>query len=385
MRRPAVSDHDAFRQMRQAVLSRRIALLDPDSERTKRMAIITAAIAWIPVGVLALAQGPSYLRLFLTDYAAQSRLLFVIPLLIITEPWMILRWEVIASHFLIVDLIRKEDIPRFERDFAVFERWRHQWSSQLIILFAVYCWAIAAIPLVHVIPPWCSGTHVFGKLSWAGGYYLLISLPLLVYLVFRWIWNIALWSLFLNKISRLDLRLVPSHPDLVGGLSFLENSLRGYLPFAFAIGTIVAGGVANHMIHLKEPLAASQSEAVLTLLLVFLICVVPLCTFYKPLLRARWRGTFQYGKFAIEIGHQFEAKWLDSQHTVQETDLQVPDFSATTDIYSVVANVRQMKPVPFGVQSVARLIVFTLAPAIPVALASVPFDVLLEKTIKLLL
>jgi hypothetical protein len=371
--------------MKQGLAGRRIALLDPDSERTRRMAIITAAVAWFPTAILALMQGPSYLRLFLIDYAAQTRLLFVIPLLIIAEPWMIHRWELIARHFLVVDIIRNEDVARFEQALAVFEKWRHQWISQLVILFAVYCWAVAAVPLVHLIPPWCAGTEAFGKLSWAGASYLLISLPLLVYLVFRWIWNIALWSLFLNKISRFDLRLVPSHPDLIGGLSFLETSLRGYLPFAFAIGTIVAGGVANQMIHLKHSLADSRSEAVFTVVLVLLICVAPLCTFYRPLLLAKWRGTFEYGKFAIEIGHQFEAKWLTSERQVQETALEVPDFSATTDTYSVVANVRQMKPVPFGVQSVARVIVFTLAPAIPVALSSVPFDVLLEKAIKLLL
>jgi hypothetical protein len=44
-----------------------------------------------------------------------------------------------------------------------------------------------------------------------------------------------------------------------------------------------------------------------------------------------------------------------------------------------------MKPVPFGVQAVTRLVVFTLIPVLPVALSSVPFDVLLDRIIKLLL
>jgi hypothetical protein len=378
-------DQSLLRHARWRLSSNTVGLFDPGSERTKLLALTTAAIAWLPTAILALIQGPSYFRLFLIDFAAQSRLLVVIPLMIVAEPWMIERWEMIARHFMTIDLIRKEDDTRFREAFETFEKERHRWSSQLAILVAVYGVAVAAVPYVHLVPPWCSGTEVFGKMSLPGASYLLVSLPVLVYLVFRWIWNIALWSLFLCKVSMFNLRLVPSHPDLMGGLSFLETSLRGYLPFAFSIGTIVAGGIANQTIHLKKPLTAFRVDGIFMVVLVILICVAPLCTFYESLMQAKRRGTFEYGSLAVGIGHHFEVKWLKSAQHVDATALEAPDFSSTTDSYSIVANVRQMKPVPFGVQAVTRLVVFTLIPVLPVALSSVPFDVLLDRIIKLLL
>jgi hypothetical protein len=53
-------------------------------------------------------------------------------------------------------------------------------------------------------------------------------------------------------------------------------------------------------------------------------------------------------------------------------------------LYSITANVRQIKPFPFGLRSVLRFAVATLVPGIPVALIAIPLDVLLDKILKLL-
>jgi hypothetical protein len=84
------------------------------------------------------------------------------------------------------------------------------------------------------------------------------------------------------------------------------------------------------------------------------------------------------------MGRQFEQKWLVVPGK-QEGALEAPDFSATTDLYSIVANVHEMKPLPIGMRSVSRLAVAALAPAIPLALVAVPFNVIVEHVIKRLL
>jgi hypothetical protein len=183
----------------------------------------------------------------------------------------------------------------------------------------------------------------------------------------------------------MHLQLVPSHPDQMGGLSFLETSLRSYRPFGFAIGTIVAGGVANRIVHGKENIMTFKSTLVFVAALVALLCAGPLCTFYKALLDAKRRGTFLYGALGIGLGHEFEAKWLAPETSATPEMLEAPDFSAAIDLFSVVGNVRGMRLLPFGMQSITPLIVVALIPAIPLLLAVIPFDVLLDRILKLLL
>jgi hypothetical protein len=170
----------------------------------------------------------------------------------------------------------------------------------------------------------------------------------------------------------------------MAGLSFLETTLRPYLPFAYSIGIIVAGGIANQVVHRNQALNSFRSIELVTVCFVILICVGPLLSFYEVMLKAKRYGTFEYGRFAIMLGHEFESKWIDAPTGPSANTLEVPDFSTTTDLFSITANVRQIKPFPFGVQSVLRLVVATLVPSIPIAITAVPFDVLLDKLFKLL-
>jgi hypothetical protein len=117
---------------------------------------------------------------------------------------------------------------------------------------------------------------------------------------------------------------------------------------------------------------------------VLVLCAAPLCVFMNTLLRARHRGVFEYGALAIGMGQQFENKWLRRTGTVGEDALHEQDFSATTDLYSIAANVHQIRMIPIGVSDLYMLLALSLAPAIPVALIAVPFDVLMQHVVKLL-
>ena len=313
-----------------------------------------------------MTQGSYYFRAFLFDIAAQSRILLAIPLLIVGEPSIIQRRFHIARLFLTNELITPEQLRLFEDNFSLFERRRKRRLTHLFLALFVYGLAAASIASIShggYLPKWCSGNQIPGGLSLAGAYYVFFGVPLLVYLVLRWIWNIGLWALFLRSVSLLDLRLVPSHPDLMAGLSFLETSLRSYLPFAFSIGIIVAGGIANQVVHLKQAMNSFRSIELVAVTFVVLICAGPLLSFYEVMLKAKRRGTYEYGRFATILGHEFEAKWIDAPAGPTAKTLEVPDFSATTDLFSITANVRQIKPFPFGVQSVLRLVA---APSYPV-------------------
>jgi hypothetical protein len=84
------------------------------------------------------------------------------------------------------------------------------------------------------------------------------------------------------------------------------------------------------------------------------------------------------------VGEQFEKKWLDRADSLGEDVLEVPDFSTTTDLYSVVSNINNIRAIPVGRVDVYALVVVALVPAIPIVIASIPFDTVMQDAMKLL-
>jgi hypothetical protein len=57
----------------------------------------------------------------------------------------------------------------------------------------------------------------------------------------RWYFRIFIWMRFLWQVSRIELSLVPTHPDRVGGMGFLGNTVYAFTPLAVAHGAQLAG------------------------------------------------------------------------------------------------------------------------------------------------
>ena len=54
--------------------------------------------------------------------------------------------------------------------------------------------------------------------------------PIFQFLLLRWYFRVFIWTRFLWQVSRIDLKLVPTHPDRVGGLGFLGNVVHAFTP-----------------------------------------------------------------------------------------------------------------------------------------------------------
>ena len=63
--------------------------------------------------------------------------------------------------------------------------------------------------------------------------------------------------------------------------------------------------------------------------------------------------------------------------------LNAPDFSATTDYFSVAANVYEMRDLPFRPKDLIGPIGPALVPFLAVALLKIPFQVIINSLIKL--
>lgn len=160
--------------------------------------------------------------------------------------------------------------------------------------------------------------------------------------------------------------------------------MRGQLPFSFCMGVGLAGAIANRILHDGQKLVAFRHLPLILIGAVLLICVVTYFLFTSTLVQMRRRGMLRYGAFARSVGEQFEKKWLHRADSLDEEVLSVPDFSTTTDLYGVVANINNIRVIPVGAVDLYALIGVALIPGIPVVIAAIPFDSVIRYAVKLL-
>ena len=63
-----------------------------------------------------------------------------------------------------------------------------------------------------------------------------MSLPLFQFLLVRWYFRLFIWGRFLWQVSRIQLALIPSHPDRCAGLGFLSTIHETFAPVLIAQG-----------------------------------------------------------------------------------------------------------------------------------------------------
>ena len=356
-------------------------------------AVAIAAAAWVPLLVLSAPQGflAPIPGSFLLDVATHARYLVALPVMVGAAPWSLARLGVIARHFAHSGLVEGEDRLRLEALIASARRLLRHRLVVVGLAVGAYGGVVAGSGVLH--PPAAAGwaaTEVGGAaaaLSPAGWWRALVSHPLFLIVLGLWAWRVLVWARFLWGVSRLSLRLVPAHPDLVGGLRFVAASLGAFAPIGLALGSVGAGTLAaDTLLGESSPYAFGNLAAIAGALVIATgVFTLPLFCFSGPLRRARLRGLVDYGPLAGALGRRFEARWFAPDQAVEDDALAAPDFSATTDLYSIVANVHRMSLVPVGLKDLAPLVVATLLPFIPVALLVVPVDQMIGRVLGIFL
>ncbi len=357
------------------------------SSRTLTRAFVAIAAAWIPLAALSALHGGAVFLSFLTDYAAQSRFLIILPILILAGPQLHQRLALVAHQFE-EGLVPRSQWAEFQ---AAWDSHQKLWQSKLVqIAIVVLTYATAALLSQYLSPTgsefllWWKGSGVFRAFSPAGTWAFFISYPILGYVTYLWIWRQLLWARFLRSTTQLDLALIAAHPDHLGGLGFLEASLLAQIPFSFCLGLGLAGAVANQVLHAGHPLMRYRLLALVLIAGVLLFCVGPYLFFTRILLQMRRQGMLSYGAFARAVGEQFEKKWLHQADSLNEEVLSVPDFSTTADLYGVVNNIDDIRVIPVGAVDLYAIVSVALIPTVPVVIASIPFDVVIRGAMRLL-
>jgi hypothetical protein len=289
----------------------------------------------------------------------------------------------VVKQFLDRNLIAENDLPRFDSAIESAFRLRNSVLAEVLLVAFVYVVGVLIIWRHYTTlatATWYAVPTGEGlKLSLSGVWYGYVSLPIYQFLLMRWYFRIFIWSRFLWQVSRLGLRLVPTHPDHVGGLGFLSNTVHAFVPLAIAHGGLLAGWIANRIFYLGASLPQFKIEIVV--LVVFLLCMVlgPLLLFAPQLAEAKRTGNREYGTLAERYVREFDAKWLRGGAPAGEPLVGSGDIQSLADLNNSFEVVRTMGIAPITKAAFVQLVVATLAPIAPLALTMMPLEELLKK------
>jgi len=107
----------------------------------------------------------------------------------------------------------------------------------------------------------------------------------------------------------------------------------------------------------------------------------PLTMFTPHLVRTKRSGLSEYGTLAMVYVSDFDEKWVRGGAKGEEI-LGTADIQSLADLANSYALVREMRPVPFALNDVARLAIATAAPALPLLLTIMPLEELVGRLLK---
>jgi hypothetical protein len=372
-------------------LFRRSHLAGDGLDLLQRRVIVLTAVAWVPLLLLSLAEGTAWggrvTLPFLRDLDMHARLLLALPLLVVAELVVNLRLGPTVRKFVERGLVPDADRVRFDAIIDSAMRLRNSITAEVLLIAIVYVVGVGIFWRTQAaldVATWY-GTPVNGSTrpSLAGWWLDCVSLPLFQFLLLRWYFRLCIWARFLWQVSRLDLILVPTHPDRCGGLGFLALVGHAFAPLLLAQGTILAGFVANKIFYAGATLTEFKVEMIGLVAWVLFAVLGPMLVFAPKLAAAKRGGLGEYGGLAQRYVREFDQKWLRGGGPADEPLIGSGDIQSLADLGNAFEVVKGMRLVPFTLQTVLQLAVVTLAPVVPLTLTMISLEELLTRAIRM--
>jgi len=151
-------------------------------------------------------------------------------------------------------------------------RWRHRVGlpaaqlgvAELLLIALVYGVGVFIIWRLYTVidtSAWYTVPAVTARSSRSPNVVRIREPAPLPVLMVRWFFRLSIWTRFLWQVSRINLSLVPTHPDRVGGLGFLAGTANAFIPLAVALGAALSGMIANRIFHLGPHSLSSRSRS----------------------------------------------------------------------------------------------------------------------------
>jgi hypothetical protein len=348
--------------------------------------VFISLFAWLPLLLLSALEGNLLGKgeavAFLMDMEVHLRFLVAVPLLIAAELVVHQRLLGIGQAFLGRNLIPEAAADQFNDAIGAAFRLRNSVLAELLLIVLVYGVGVLIVwrhyTALQAATWYSTPSGGSSTLSLAGIWYGYVSLPLFQFLLIRWYFRLFIWTRFLWHVSRIKLSLVPTHPDRVGGLGFLSNTVYAFALLLVAHGVMLAANLGNRIFFLRAALPEFKME--IGVMVVFLLGVVfgPLLVFAPQLAQAKRKGLNEYGALAGRYVREFDTKWLRGGAPLDEPLVGSADIQSLADLANSFEVVRGMRLAPITRDAIVQLAAAILIPIVPLALTMMPLEELLK-------
>ncbi len=356
-------------------------LLNPELSAAWRAVLFLLLITWVPLLLLSIAQGVfigSAVRVpFAYAFSTHIRYFLVVPLFILAEPFLDNRLALASGHFANSDLLKSEDVPRFAQAVGRAEKARDAVMPELLLfLFALAAMFLGPqLELPRSISTWqLLVDDASIKLTLAGWWNAAVSSAIFRFLIFRWLWRLSIWTVFLRRVSRLKLRLYPTHPDYAGGLGILGVAQTSVSILVFAGACVLSANFAQTILFLEMPPASFISIMVLYVVIGLILVIGPLFVFSPLLFKIKFDGMHAYLLMSTEYNRLFYRKWIADRRYENEAILGTEDIQSLAALDGTITMIRNMRPIPFEF----RMLVFTVLAAVIPMIPLIGFEISLD-------
>jgi hypothetical protein len=317
------------------------------------------------------------------DLSVHTRMLVAIPLLFAAESTLEFHGDLAIKRFRRGGFAA--DRPdALERTIAKAEQRRDGSGPELGLMLATWGFTAATFAGAGLPPGWVHGTVQVRGMPSVWLWYGLVVIPLFQFLLGRWLWRWIIWTRVLFDLSRLKLRLMPTHPDHGGGILHLSAPIAAFAVFTLAMSSVVAAAW-----YMNIDLGHARAAKFLPPLIVFVLAAqavafAPLLAFTTNLNRARRDGVTEYSLVALQLTRAFNQRWVEHPPP-GESILDRSDVSELTDLMSSYAGLEAMRIVLFNPRATLAVTLAALLPMLPVLSTEVPLHELLAKVMRALL
>lgn len=321
---------------------------------------------------------------FLHDIAVNVRFLVALPILILAESTIDRKWRILVVEFIRSGLLKQTELPAFEALIERITRLRDHVLPEAVMILAAYLPNIFAmkIELLSGISNWRSVGP--GDVSLAGWWFNFISAPAFRFLFLCWAWRILLWTLFLWRVSKLQLGLVATHTDRAAGLGFLSEGQKVFSSIVFAGGCVIAAQIGNALLYEGAALSSVKWHMITYGVLAIIALVLPLLAVTPRLYRIKQKALFELGAIVTNHNQFFEEKWVHGNHSPGDMILGSPDASSLADLGSSFEVVRDMGIVPIDKNTLLRLAAAAALPMLPIVVFATPANEVISAVLTML-
>ena len=344
------------------------------------VAIVAAAVAWVPMFLLAAVESVAKgrweaMRLFATDFASHARYVIAIPLVLLSDALMTAAFSRCEEHLEASGLVAGS--PERLRAGIELSRWLRGSRVPTVVLTVVVL-AIAVFSTGLASRAYLEGGP--GATSWFSTWQRFVAFPMFRLFWMRWLFRWLVWAGFLAWVRGLDLRLLATHPDRCGGLGFVTVPVSASLGAVFGMTLTAAMGWRYALASHAATVAQIQGQVLFFGVVWLVITLGPLIVFAPRLLRLKRIAVVEYSRLGDEYTRAFHDKWLGERRT-EEPLLGTPDIQSLADLGGAMEIVHGLRPTPIDLHLASNVAITYAVALLPVVLSQLSVDQLLMKLV----